>query len=377
MEEQLLHICLRYRFMSLLASTIVYLFIPFEGFGPWRMVVAVGMIAATALGASMYREETMERKEKQNRIPMYFEVIAYGLFIVFSGGFYSPYLWCAFCSLAMVIALRVSQVVTCVSILWCFACAIAGQYLGLIPVGRGLEVNVGLGVLVLTVGLYTLFLYVRRLIDSQHDLAKLQELLGEYATAQEQSRIGGELHDTVIQKLFAVICRIHVLGEQEQCQGEMHVQLKSIGASIEGVMRELREAIYGMRWSNEDLFCNKLKMYMDEIQEANGTEIILNIDSSVEIMTAFQKTTFYRIICEGVNNAVRHGKATRVEVSLGVEAEQLSVLISDNGCGFQVTNGNRKNQGMGNMQNLIALMKGQLQIESKETGTQIIAWVPR
>lgn len=358
-------------------STLVYLLIPFQIPGNWQILVAVGMTIATILGASMYRPKTEGQNELESRMLMYFEVIAYGLFILFSGGFYSPYLWYALGAVVMVMALGVSYIVSIISILWCFICAFMGQYLGLIPNGGRLEVNIGIGFVVLTGALYILLQYVRRLIDSQRELAGLQELLAEYVTAQEQTRIGGELHDTTIQKLFAVVCRLHIVSEQGDCEIEVKKHLKGIGDSIEVIMKELREAIYGLSWDNGDLFQSKLTAYLEKVRAINGTDIVLNIDGSVEVMTAFQKTTFYRIICEGVDYVVDHGKATWVEVKLQVKANQLCGTISNDGYQIQVSKSKKNYQELRNMHYLIMLMKGKLQIETQETGAQIVISLPR
>lgn len=209
----------------------------------------------------------------------------------------------------------------------------------------------------------------------------LQEMVEEYIVTEEQNRIANEIHDTVIQKLFAMACSLRLLDEQQPqiSKKETSEQLQYIGKAAESTMRELREAIYGLRWDAEgtDSFITKLKLYMEEIERLSGVHINLDVDSGTQRMNINQKNTFYRVICEAVNNAVRHGRATEVEVQVKLSDDDLAAEICDNGKGFTYPPLPKVGQGLRNMHRLVSLLKGQLLIESQPgNGTAIKLILP-
>lgn len=210
----------------------------------------------------------------------------------------------------------------------------------------------------------------------------LQSMIEEYIIGEEQNRIASEIHDTVIQKLFSVACSLRLLGEKQggPAADENREQLGYIGKSVESTMRELREAIYGLRWDTDekDAFAGRITAYMEEAKSLNGIGVDININVETQLMTANQKTTFYRIICEAVNNAVRHGMATKVSVNLSQEGESLVAEIRDDGKGFVNRPAHTGGQGIKNMYRMANMLKGELLIESRVgAGTTISCRLPK
>ena len=71
----------------------------------------------------------------------------------------------------------------------------------------------------------------------------------------------------------------------------------------------------------------------------------------------------YRIVCEAVNNAIRHGKASRIQVTMQLSEKECIVEISDNGSGFE-PGSSHYGQGLKNMYRMTSCLKGQLKIDS-------------
>lgn len=210
-----------------------------------------------------------------------------------------------------------------------------------------------------------------------------QEMVEEYIVSEEQNRIANEIHDTVIQKLFAIDCNLNLIRLQRKTmdEAELDAQLKNTSHAVESSMRELRDAIYGMKWENDgrDVFVIKLTNYIDEISKLSKADIRLEIPADTELMTVQQKTTLYRVICEAINNAIRHGKATLIKIRIGMNDLNWTCLIRDNGKGFTKNrlDGDGGN-GLKNMYRMVNLLKGQLLVETKSgEGTTISFKIPR
>lgn len=93
------------------------------------------------------------------------------------------------------------------------------------------------------------------------------------------------------------------------------------------------------------------------------------------------ETTLYRIICEALNNVLKHARANRVSVILEQREHQAVAIIEDDGAGFDsqetALSPKRKTLGLVGMKERTALVDGELKIESKPGGgTTVFVRVP-
>jgi signal transduction histidine kinase len=222
------------------------------------------------------------------------------------------------------------------------------------------------------------YLNLIRLILQQLDL---QAVVESYIVSEEQNRIASEIHDTVIQKLFAVACNLSLLSEEQGSilPEENRQRIRQITKIVESSMRELRETIYGLRWDPEeqDSFSDKLTAYMDEVKYLSGADVSLILDDAIQHMSMNQRTFFYRIICETVNNAIRHGRATNIEIRMWPENDRIIAEVNDNGVGFDQRLIPAGGRGLKNMVKMAHLLKGNLSIVSRiGNGTTIRCVLP-
>lgn len=222
------------------------------------------------------------------------------------------------------------------------------------------------------------YLYLVKIIMGQ---LETQAIIESYIISEERNRIGSEIHDTVIQKLFFICCNVKILETQVDTlePKEISIKLKDILKSTESAMKILREAIYGIKWdpSGEDMFENKLSTYAQEAMNMNDIDIQLNLDENLSILSANKKTSLYRIICESINNSIRHGKATEIYIDVVVNNEEVTASIQDNGKGFDKNNIPRDRQGIKNMYMIAGVLKGSLNINSElGKGTKISCTIP-
>lgn len=199
---------------------------------------------------------------------------------------------------------------------------------------------------------------------------------------EEQNRIANEIHDTALQKLFGIACNLKVT---EMKIADMDIDerknyLSGIKKSIEMTMTEIRESIYGRSFiKNIDSFIEMMQKYMEEAENLSEVCITTDLDENAEYMSSAQKVAVYRISCEAVNNAIRHGKAQNIAVTLGLDSENIHLEIKDDGCGIQKhKQGMYYGKGLNNMRNTAALLKGKLLVEKGKTrGMTVSLNLPR
>lgn len=207
-----------------------------------------------------------------------------------------------------------------------------------------------------------------------------------YVAVEEQNRIANEIHDTVIQKLFGITCNLAVLESKVKMskrsieKGEIIESIQMLKKSVESTMAELRESIYGKRFKdNINTFIHALYAYMEELERLNDVKINLNLDEEADYIKIAQKIALYRVACEAVNNAIKHGKSKNINIELKMESDTVELLIEDDGTGFSREDKNfSEGNGLRNMRNIAVLLKGYLSVVyDDKKGVRVKLSLPR
>lgn len=212
---------------------------------------------------------------------------------------------------------------------------------------------------------------------------ELEMISQDLIISEEQNRIANEMHDTVVQKLFASTCSLHILKEKLKLKNQVEEadDLEYIRQNIKSTMKELRTTIYNLSWekSGQDCFIKKVEGYLESMRIQHGIQIHTSIIGDTQLLTTQQKVAIYRIVCEGVNNSIRHGKAKEIEVFLQILGKRIELKIKDNGVGFvyeKLKEQNKLGLGIKNICRLVDILGGKIHIKSViEEGTQINIYI--
>lgn len=213
---------------------------------------------------------------------------------------------------------------------------------------------------------------------------ELEEANKHLLIAEEQNRIANEIHDSVSQRLFSISCGIYTLKNKLDNISfqELKNELGVINDSTNKVMKELRATIYGLssRKRGVNVFQTEIRNYVDEVSKLNGVDISFNMRGNQELMCCNLKKALYRVICEGMGNALNHGKCSHIEITINVKDKYTELEIIDNGIGFNLKNKmDNKDMGLGirNMFNLVYSLNGRININSElKKGTTIAILLP-
>jgi signal transduction histidine kinase len=202
----------------------------------------------------------------------------------------------------------------------------------------------------------------------------------------EQRRIANEIHDTISQNLFSIVYSIDALLREtgEKLEDGIKYSLSDIKNLSAETAYELRSLIYRLnpRQESNETFVLEIRNYLDKLARMNNVEINHTIEGQAEYLNPTACKALYRIIRESTGNALRHGKCSRIIVSLEINASQSVLKVSDNGKGFDLQSsldlysaGNRL--GLVNMRELTIALQGNLNIKSKPgRGTEVTCSIP-
>lgn len=202
--------------------------------------------------------------------------------------------------------------------------------------------------------------------------------------AQERERMdmAREIHDGPLQDVTALLQQIHMTLEDDEVNDNARIRKTEFIAK--SVVRELRALCDELAPPWMDLgFTEALTELSERLSQAYDVQVSADYDDEIrELDIGNEKIlSLLRIIQEAVSNAVRHGGADEINISVHKDDDDMLTLeISDNGSGFDSGNINHEtlrvegHRGLASMTERMSLMKGKLKIESKSgEGTKITA----
>jgi len=217
------------------------------------------------------------------------------------------------------------------------------------------------------------------ILEGQH-LKRLEEQL---LIIEEQNRIANEIHDSVSQRLFSIVCGIAAISKKLDSDNKdiiNHFEL--IRKSADLAMEELRSSIYDLssRKKGEKPFVQMIKEYLNNFAKLHSIEISSSITGDEDLVSSQLKRALYRIICEGTGNAVQHGQCQHLRLDLKMELPRIVLIIEDDGKGFdidKIQTSNGSGLGIRNMKNLVLTYNGSIDIDSEiGRNTKIVISIP-
>lgn len=216
---------------------------------------------------------------------------------------------------------------------------------------------------------------------------RLRHLTHSALNAQEEDRrqISRDLHDAIMQTLVGINVELAALGTAEKvsqrafrkklAQTQRLIQL-SVG-TVHRFARDLRPAIL------DDLgLLPALRSLIKNMPQRKHLNIRITSHPLVEILDCNQRTAFFRVIQEALNNVVRHAGATQVHILFSATKTRLRAEVIDDGKSFDPTQINQAKKdrrlGLIGMHERMEMIGGTLTIDSQPAhGTTVCAEISR
>lgn len=158
----------------------------------------------------------------------------------------------------------------------------------------------------------------------------------EKVREEERGRIAREVHDELGQYLTALSLDISIL-EMRFCPGlpALAVQVESMRKVMEQTLSMVRNVASQLRPAALNLGLDAAAEWLvSEFQARTGIACTLGLPEGGAPLDDERATMVFRILQESLTNVARHAAATRVDISLRVEAGRLTLTVRDNGRGF-------------------------------------------
>lgn len=256
-----------------------------------------------------------------------------------------------------------------------------------------LQINYGLStisiicfIFILSAGFGYLFYnyyLLRQLVVVQNAVIKQQIVATTgiiYAGENERRRMAGDLHDGVGQLLSATKMNLDTLLERLKATAPENLELiiKTIFMVDEGC-REVR-AITHQMMPKVLLKAGLVPALRDFVNKIESRDLKITLETLVleKQLNSNTEIVLYRVVQEAVNNAVKHAKASLLDIQLTIDGDGVSVTVEDNGQGFD-TSRRAEFEGLG-LKNIVArvtYLKGTVDISSSPgMGTLVAILIP-
>jgi PAS domain S-box-containing protein len=211
----------------------------------------------------------------------------------------------------------------------------------------------------------------------------LEKVSGQLIEAQEKERrrIARELHDDISQKLALLSIELERSNRaRSESAAPSETSLEEARERCAEIASDVRTLAHQLHSPQLDYlgivaavrgFCNELAKRHAVSVEFKNKDVPANLPYDVSLC-------LFRIAQEALHNAVKYSGVTDFKVELYCVADELQLVIADEGAGFDVQEARRKGGlGLLSMQERIHLIHGKLNVESaRGLGTRVIATVP-
>ena len=214
--------------------------------------------------------------------------------------------------------------------------------------------------------------------EQQARLAYTVQLIA--AQEAERKRIAVELHDNLGQNLL-LIKNLAQLVLRETRPEQTYDQVASIDQLAAQCLAEARQLSGELHPHQLDHLGLKraLELMLENTAHASDIQFTWKLDDLGEIFSAAAAMNFYRIVQESLNNILKHSRAKNVRVELERDIHEVSLRITDDGCGYaaDALAENKKGMGLRNITERVRMLGGTLAMDSAPgQGTRIQARVP-
>lgn len=213
-------------------------------------------------------------------------------------------------------------------------------------------------------------------LEDEHRLAAAQQ---QASLLEDRERMAREMHDTVIQELFATGMALQATLSRVKDQAAAERILAAVD-SIDGTIKQIRGTIFSLQnhGQRDEGVRNEVLRIVESTSEALGFEPSIKFDGLVDTIPDPVVAHLLPTLREALTNVARHAGATEARVTVAVTGTEIVLEVADNGAGISGASPRRLGgNGLRNMHERALSMGGGCEIASQEDeGTTVVWRVP-
>lgn len=210
------------------------------------------------------------------------------------------------------------------------------------------------------------------------DESRLRMRLRELTLGEERERMARDLHDTVIQRLFAVGLNLQATLGAELDEGTRGRIARAID-DLDATIREIRTTIFEVTRERSAPTAGLRSRLLDIVNEVT-TRLSLPVDISFQgaidtLVGPECSDHVTKVLRELLTNAVRHADATKMTITLSITGDELRIVAIDNGVGFDPTA--TTGRGLRNLSQRAEQLGGTSVVTNAEPSGTMVVWTAK
>lgn len=197
------------------------------------------------------------------------------------------------------------------------------------------------------------------------------------ALLEDRGRLGRDLHDCVLQSLYAIGLRLAQSNRSSALPRPRRAGRNQVIDQLNHLIHDIRQMITGLEQGTVEAFnlASELHLAAEPYRQAGGLIITLDLQpGALDILTGEEEREILNIVREALSNSARHARARHVRVALHARGPRVRLIIEDDGVGFDPKTGRTSGYGLANMAARAKKLGGHLTIRSQVGhGTKVIA----
>ena len=203
-------------------------------------------------------------------------------------------------------------------------------------------------------------------LDRVQAVADRQQL----AVVSDRERIARDLHDVVIQRLFAT--GLQLRSAAAKVAPEQRVRFDAAVAELDTTIRDIRSTIFALRGRDQGSLRDRVDGLVSEYTSVLGFVPAVRTTGPVDtVATEALAVQLLAVLREALSNLARHARASSATVDLVAEPDRMTLRVTDDGVGLPAE---RAESGLRNARRRAADLGGTLELAEAAAGGTMLTW---
>jgi signal transduction histidine kinase len=169
------------------------------------------------------------------------------------------------------------------------------------------------------------------------DNARGQEAQHKVIVLAERERIARDLHDLVIQRLFATGLSLQAITKDPDLPEKDLERVRSAIDNLDSTVQQIRNSVFALQdQSNGDGLRSRIQREIDSLRSSSAMNITCKFSGPIDtLLDGDRADNVFAVVRELLSNAIKHSNASEVEVQIHAEISQCTVRVVDNGIGIE------------------------------------------
>jgi signal transduction histidine kinase len=200
--------------------------------------------------------------------------------------------------------------------------------------------------------------------------ANAQEQREMLVVLEDRERIARDLHDVVIQRLFATGLQLQTAARL--ARPEVGTRINTAVDDLDTTIRDIRSAIFELRSPSGADLRSDIRSTVDAAAVTLGFRPELRVDGPVDSMTADEiRPELVAVLSEALSNIAKHAHAEQVHIVVAVRDGRLTLTVTDDGVGL---GDSQERGGLSNMRRRAVRLNGEFLAEPADDGGTRVRW---